>query len=171
MLPNMVFLLFLSLSIILLVPLLCVVLNQNVNDVQQLSPRLISQRGQSGIFNSPELQHIPLNLHLFLEMSISMNRVCNPCRVVAQAPASGCGEFRKDYRSLKVFALTAVLCDFVLERSPGPFPPPPAVIGSVSNHLHASLIYYFSFSPTCSPILPFISIFYNDLVSFFCSDS
>lgn len=133
-------------SIILSVPLLCFVLNHNVSDAQQLSPRLISLRGQSSIFDSPELEHIPLSYHLVLEMSISMTGVYNPCRVVAPAPASGCGEYRKDYRSLKVFPLTAVLCDFAPERSPGP--PPPAVIGSVSIPLLASLIYYF---------LPFIS--------------
>lgn len=112
-------------SDVLLVPLLCFVLNHNVSDVQQLSPRLISLRGQSRIFDSPELQHISLNHHLFLEMSISMNRAYNPRRVVARAPASGCGEYRKDYRSLKVFPLTAVLCDFVLERSQGSPPLPP----------------------------------------------
>lgn len=82
-----------------------------------------------------------------------MNRVYNPCRVVAQAPASGCGEYRKDDGSLEVFPLTAVLCDFALERSPGPFPPP-AVIGSVSIHLLASLIYYF-LSPARCPHSPF----------------
>lgn len=102
-LPNMVFV-YTCHSIILLVPLLCFVLNHNVSDVKQLNPaELISLWGQSSIFDSPELQHIPLNRHLFLQMSISMNRVYNPRRVVAQAPASGCGESRKDYRSLKVF--------------------------------------------------------------------
>lgn len=53
-------------SIIPSVPLLCFVRNHNDSDVQQLSPRLISLRGQSGIFGSPELEHIPLNYHLFL---------------------------------------------------------------------------------------------------------
>lgn len=35
--------------------------------------------------------------------------------------------------------------------------PPPAVIGSVSIHLLASLIYYFLSPPLSAPILPFIS--------------
>lgn len=85
-----------------------------------------------------------------------MNRVCNPCRVVAQAPASGCGEYRKDYGSLEVFPLTAVLCDFALERSPGPFPPlrqSSVLFPSICSPLSSTIFPL----PLTAPILPFIS--------------
>lgn len=77
----------------------------------------------------------------------------NPCRVVAPAPRSGCGEYRNDYWSLKVFPLMAVLCDFAPERSPGPAPPPrqSSVLFPTICSPHSS-----STVPLSPSILPFI---------------
>lgn len=108
-------------------------------------------------------------------MSLNMNRVYNPCRAVAPAPRSGCGENRNDCWSLKVFPLMAVLCDFTPERSPrGLHPPPPPGSHRFSFHPFARLTHLLlslsrpPFSPLFQPHFTFIApIFLNDPVSFF----